>query len=120
MLTLNKSKNKSHFAAFGHVKNISNNFTDFKQLLEKDYSKKVVILLTLNNTFSQASLGYLLLTVQHLCYLGNAILHYWPPDASHPPFTASATDLRDCFFTLRHFLPCTPYCCFQGFPGTGS
>ena len=23
------------------------------------------------------------------------------------------------FFTLRRFLPCTSFCCFQGFPGAG-
>ena len=33
--------------------------------------------------------------------------------------TASATDLRDHFFTLRRFLPCTPSL-FQNFPGVGS
>ena len=37
-----------------------------------------------------------------------------------PTLYASATDLRERFFTLRHFLPCTPFCYFQGLPGPRS
>ena len=32
---------------------------------------------------------------------------------------ASAANLRERL-TVRHFLPCSPSCFFQGFPGTGS
>ena len=71
----------------------SNNFTDFKQLkkviilLTLNSSKKVIILLTLNNnTVSQASFGYLLLTVQHLCYLQDAMpLQRSLELPTHPP-----------------------------------
>ena len=39
---------------------------------------------------------------------------------SHLPFTASTTDWRECFFTLRRFLPYTPSCCFQSLSGASS
>ena len=37
-----------------------------------------------------------------------------------PTLYASATNLRERFFTLRHFLPCTPFCYFQGLSGPRS
>ena len=51
----------------------------------------------LNNTVSQAAFGYLLLTVQHLYDLGDAMLHRWSPGTSRSPCTASTTDLRERF-----------------------
>ena len=36
------------------------------------------------------------------------------------PFTTSAMNLREHFFTLRGFLPYTPSYFFQGFPGASS
>ena len=61
------------------------------------------------NTASQATFGYLLLTVQHLLLATPVVT-----DTSHPPFTTSATDFR------VHFLPCPPSCFIQGLPGAGS
>ena len=45
---------------------------------------------------------------------------HWTPDAFHPPFNASATDLRECSLLSGVFLPYTPSCCFQGVPGASS
>ena len=60
------------------------------------------------NTVSQATTGYLLLTVQHLCDLGDAMPCHWSPDAPHSPFTVSAMDLSVFYskvsFTLHSFL----------------
>ena len=54
----------------------------------------------INNTVSQAAFGYLLLTVQHLYDLGDAMLHRWSPGTSRSPCTASTTDLRERFLLL--------------------
>ena len=37
-----------------------------------------------SQTVSQATFGYLLLTVQHLCDLRDAMPHHRSPSASHP------------------------------------
>ena len=39
------------------------------------------------NTASQTTFGYLLLTVQHLCDLQDAMPRHWSPSASHPTLT---------------------------------
>ena len=47
--------------------------------------------------------GYLLLTVKHLYDLYDVIPCHSSPDASHPPITASAMDLRECFLLSELF-----------------
>ena len=103
MLTLNKSKKCQFFA-------------DFEQVKKSESKKVFTILLTLNNTVSQATFGYLLLTVQYLCDLLDTMPPHWSPTTSHPPFYRECYGFERAFFTLRRFLPYTPSCFFQGFP----
>ena len=49
------------------------------------------------DTVCQATPSSLCCTVQHLCDVQEVMPCHWSPDASHPPFTASATDLREPF-----------------------
>ena len=87
-----------------------------------------VILMTLNNTKilcyfadfkqnSQGAFGYLLcstcVTYGVPCH---AIGHQVLP--THP--LPRVLRIWKSVFTLRHFLPCTPSCCFQGFYRTSS
>ena len=37
-----------------------------------------------------------------------------------PTLSRKCYGFERSFFTLKRFLPCTPSCCFQGFPGDGS
>ena len=77
------------------------------------------MLLILNNAVSQATFGYLLFTVQHLWELGgtcHAVGHQVLPST----FYHECYGYERVFFTLRRFLPDTPCCWFQGFPGASS
>ena len=146
LLTLGKSKN-SCFAHFGQVKKYFSDFGQVKKLLlrwlllafslcktplgETGYLSNPYFLLTgsLNiwffdslpfpNTVIHATSGYLLLNVQHLCDLRDTYQArnqwHFPPNFYHKCYR-----FEKAFFNLRCFLPCTPSCCFQGFPGTGS
>ena len=146
LLTLGKSKN-SCFAHFGQVKKYFADFGQVKKLLlrwlllafslcktplvETGYLSNPYFLLTgsLNicffdslpfpNKVIHATSGYLLLNVQHLCDLRDT---YQARDQWHfpPNFYHKCYRFEKAFFNLRCFLPCTPSCCFQGFPGTGS
>ena len=75
-------------------------------------------------TASQATLGYLLLAVQHLCYLQDAMLSQRSPSLPRRHF--SPTLYRECygfkrvFFYSQAFLPYTPSCCFQSLSGASS
>ena len=114
LLTLNKSKKKNvgYFADFIQVKKcwllcyfeqVKKNvgyFADFKQhrpplVTYPSLCSKCVTYGTLHH-----AIGYQLFPTH--------------------PFTTSAMNLRDHFFTLRGFLPYTPSCFFQGFPGASS
>ena len=77
------------------------------------------MLLILNNTVSQATFGYLLFTEQHLWKLGDtchAVGHQVLPTT----FYRECYGYQRVFFTLRRFLPDTPCCWLQGFPGASS
>ena len=108
-LALNKSKNLAVILLTWNNTKILSSF-----LLTLNNSKEI-ILLTLNNTVSQVTFGYLLLTVQHLRYLQDAM-----PRQKSPALYRQYYGFDRAFFILRRFLPCTPSCCFQGFPGAGS
>ena len=74
------------------------------------------MLLILSNTVSQATFGYPLFTVQHLWDLGDvchAIGHQVL--STHP--LPRVLRIWESVFTLRRFLPYSPCCWFQGFPG---
>ena len=70
------------------------------------------------NTVSQATLGYLLFTVQHLCYLLDAMACQRSPALPTQPYYCEYYRFERVFFTLRCFLPCTPSYYFQGFSGS--
>ena len=108
-LALNKSKNLAVILLTWNNTKILSSF-----LLTLNNSKEI-ILLTLNNTVSQVTFGYLLLTVQHLRYLQDAM-----PRQKSPALYRQYYGFDRAFFILRRFLPCTPSCCFQGFPGVGT
>ena len=55
-------------------------------LLTGCLSIQFLIHLPFPNTVSYTAFGYLLLTVQHLCDLRDAMLCHWSPGASHPVF----------------------------------
>ena len=56
--------------------------------------------------------------MQYLCDLRDTRPCHWSPATSHPTCYRECYGFERAFFTLRHFLPCTPSCCFQGFPGS--
>ena len=127
-------KINSHFADFEKAKKINSHFTlqtlnkqkkictDFEQM------KKRVILLTLNksfvkNSFRRNSVTYG--TPYHA--IGHFVLWYHHVTYRTPCHVSGRLVIyRECysfdraFFTLRRFLPYTPSCCFQDFPGAGS
>ena len=76
-----------------------------------------VISLTSNKTVSQGAFGYLLFST-YVTYgvPCHAIGHQVLPTHSLP----RVLRIWESVFTLRHFLPCTPSCCFQGFYRTSS
>ena len=120
-------KINSHFADFEQAKKINSRFAlqtlnkrkkyfaDFEQI------KKIVILLLWTNHLPKTPSGETRWLTGH---------HAMPLVTLFFGITMSLGNLlviyRNCygfergFFTLRHFLLCTPSCCFQGFPGAGS
>ena len=123
MLTLNNSKKiKSHFSDFRKFKKGSNcaSKTIIVILLFLNSFRKVIILLVLNNSkkisdnftdllvfqFSpaQSVRSHLArkLSLSSTC-VTCAMPLQWLPSAFHPHFTASATDLRECFLLSAVF-----------------
>ena len=92
----------SYFTDFNQHKHIISYFNDFTQ------HKNIISYFADFKQNSQSGCLWLP-PVQHLRNLWGAMPHHWSPGTFHPPFTASATDLRkrfysQAFFTLRSIL----------------
>ena len=65
---------------------ILNNFFGYFSISPALHPCLLLPILSLPNTVSKAIIGTLPHTVQHLCYLRNAMLCQWSPDAFQPLF----------------------------------